>query len=66
ETIGTTAVIGCITNSAREFMQTDVVVVIVLLYAFLGKGADLTVRVLEHFFLPWHHAYGRPGQAKRS
>jgi sulfonate transport system permease protein len=35
-------------------MQTDVVVLSILLYALLGKLADAIVRVLEHWWLPWH------------
>jgi sulfonate transport system permease protein len=40
--------------NAREFMQTDVVVMSILLYALLGKLADSIVRVLESWWLPWH------------
>jgi len=57
ETIGTTAGIGFLANNAREYMQTDVVVFLILLYAFLGKGADMLARLLERWLLPWHHAY---------
>jgi len=57
ETIGTTAGIGFLANNAREYMQTEVVVFLILLYAFLGKGADVLARLLERLLLPWHHAY---------
>ena len=39
---------------AREFMQTDVVVVAILLYALLGKLADVLARILEHRWLRWN------------
>jgi sulfonate transport system permease protein len=43
--------------NAREFLQTDVVVLAILLYAVLGKLADLAARSLEHIWLRWHPAY---------
>lgn len=59
ETIGTTSGIGYLATSAREYMQTDVVVLVILLYALLGKGADVAARLLESYFLPWHHAFAK-------
>ncbi|MGC4044810.1 MAG: ABC transporter permease subunit [Armatimonas sp.] len=49
--------IGFLTTTAREFMQTDVVLVGTLLYALLGKGADALARLLEKRLLPWHTSY---------
>jgi sulfonate transport system permease protein len=49
--------IGFMTTSAREFMQTDVVLVGTLLYALLGKVADSLARLLERRLLPWHPSY---------
>jgi sulfonate transport system permease protein len=49
--------IGFMTTTAREFMQTDVVLVGTLLYALLGKGADSMTRLLERKLLPWHSSY---------
>jgi sulfonate transport system permease protein len=49
--------IGYMTTTARQFMQTDIVVVGTLVYALLGKAADLLVRGLERGLLPWHSAY---------
>jgi sulfonate transport system permease protein len=43
--------------NAREFLQTDVVVVAIALYAILGKLADLLARALESVWLRWHPAY---------
>jgi alkanesulfonate monooxygenase SsuD/methylene tetrahydromethanopterin reductase-like flavin-dependent oxidoreductase (luciferase family) len=54
ETIAADSGIGYMAMNAREFMQTDVVVVSILLYALLGKVADAVVRSLEHLWLPWH------------
>ena len=59
ETVAADSGIGYITTNAREYMQTDVMLVGILIYAFLGKGADLTARLLEHVLLPWHPTYGR-------
>jgi sulfonate transport system permease protein len=57
ETISAQSGIGYMTMNAREFLQTDVVLVGVLLYAFLGKLADLVARGLEKRFLRWNPAY---------
>jgi sulfonate transport system permease protein len=57
ETISAQAGIGYMTMNAREFLQTDVVLVGVLLYALLGKAADWSARGLERRFLRWSPAY---------
>lgn len=57
ETISARSGIGYMTMNAREFLQTDVVVLGILLYAALGKLADLATRAIEHVTLPWHPAY---------
>jgi len=57
ETISAQSGIGYMTMNAREFLQTDVVLVGVLLYALLGKLADLIARGLEKHFLRWNPAY---------
>jgi sulfonate transport system permease protein len=54
ETIAANSGIGYMAMNAREFMQTDVVVLSILLYALLGKMADSIVRMLERWWLPWH------------
>ncbi|QGZ38493.1 sulfonate transport system permease protein [Pseudoduganella flava] len=57
ETISAQAGIGYMTMNAREFLQTDVVLVGILLYAILGKLADLVARLLERRLLDWNPAY---------
>ena len=57
ETISAQAGIGYMTMNAREFLQTDVVLVGILLYAILGKLADLLAKNLERWWLPWHAGY---------
>jgi sulfonate transport system permease protein len=57
ETISAQSGIGYMTMNAREFLQTDVVVVGILLYALLGKLADLSAKALERVLLRWHPAW---------
>jgi sulfonate transport system permease protein len=61
ETMGADAGIGYMAMSAREFMQTDVVLVSIVLYALLGKLADSTARALERRWVEWD-----PGQVRRA
>ncbi|MEU6133115.1 ABC transporter permease [Saccharopolyspora sp. NPDC047091] len=57
ETINATAGIGYEMNMAREFFQTDVIVVCLVLYALLGLVADFLVRLLERTVLAWRPAF---------
>ncbi len=57
ETISAQSGIGYLTMNAREFLQTDVVLVGILLYALLGKLADVFARGLERYWLRWHPGY---------
>lgn len=57
ETISASSGIGYLAMNAREFLQTDVVVLAIVLYAVLGKLADLAARGLERLWLRWHPAY---------
>jgi sulfonate transport system permease protein len=57
ETIASDSGIGYMAMNAREFLQTDVVVFSILLYALLGKLADAIARFLEARLLQWHPSY---------
>jgi len=57
ETISAQSGIGYMTMNAREFLQTDVVVVAIILYALLGKLADVAAQLLERIWLRWHPAW---------
>jgi sulfonate transport system permease protein len=57
ETIAATSGIGYMAMSAREFMRLDVVVLAILIYAVLGKAADVFARLLERRFLRWNPTY---------
>lgn len=57
ETIAATSGVGYLAMHAREFMLVDVVVLAIVMYALLGKAADLVARQLERASLAWHPAY---------
>ena len=57
ETIAANSGIGYLAMNAREFLQTDIVVFSILLYALLGKLADAIARFLEARLLQWHPSY---------
>jgi len=61
ETISASAGIGYMTMNAREFLQTDVVLLGIIIYALLGKIADLLTRQLEQRCLAWHPAHQAVG-----
>jgi len=60
ETIASSSGIGYMAMSAREFMMTDVVVLALVIYAALGKLADVIAHTLESRTLQWHPAYQKP------
>ncbi|MCQ6562411.1 aliphatic sulfonate ABC transporter permease SsuC [Paenibacillus mendelii] len=57
ETISSDAGIGYMAMNAREFMQMDVVVLSILLYALLGKLSDWLAKRMERSWLKWHPHY---------
>jgi sulfonate transport system permease protein len=59
ETIAASSGLGYMAMQAREFMQIDVVVLSILIYALLGKLADVASRLLERMTLSWHPAFQR-------
>lgn len=63
ETISASSGIGYLAMNAREFLQTDVVVLAIVMYAILGKLADLAARGLERVWLRWPPAYQVKGGA---
>lgn len=65
ETIASDSGIGYMAMNAREFMQTDVVVLSILLYALFGKLADFIARALEGYWLQWNPSYQRNQEKKR-
>lgn len=54
ETIASNSGIGYMAMNAREFMQLDVVVLAILLYAILGKLSDYMAKMAERRFLKWN------------
>lgn len=59
ETIAASSGIGYMAMQAREFSQTDIIVLSIFVYAALGKLADTLTRVLEARLLRWNPAYAR-------
>jgi len=57
ESIAASSGIGYMANNAREFGMTDVVVLTLVIYAILGKLADVVARALERRALRWNPAY---------
>jgi sulfonate transport system permease protein len=57
ETINADDGIGFLLNQAREFYQTDVIVVCLIVYAVLGLIADFVVRTLERLLLQWRPSF---------
>lgn len=57
ETISAAEGLGYMTMNAREFLQTDIVILGILVYALLGKVADSATRLIERRVLQWHPAY---------
>lgn len=56
ETVAARTGIGFMAMNAREFLETEVVVLSILLYALFGKTADCIARYLERSLLGWHHS----------
>jgi len=57
ETVAADSGIGYMAMNAREFMQIDIVIVAITLYALLGKAADSIAKILERMLLKWHPNY---------
>jgi sulfonate transport system permease protein len=57
ETVNSDAGIGFVLINAQQFIQTDVVVLCIAVYAVLGLLTDWLVRVLERSLLSWRSAF---------
>jgi sulfonate transport system permease protein len=53
EQISATSGLGYLMSTAQELLQTDTIVVCLVVYALLGLAVDLVVRVLERVLLRW-------------
>lgn len=53
ETLAADSGLGWMINDAREFLQTDVIVVGLLVYSLLGLATDALVRLIERKALVW-------------
>jgi sulfonate transport system permease protein len=53
ESIGANQGIGYLVAQANSLQQVPVLVVCIIIYALLGIAADLLVRLLERFVMPW-------------
>ncbi|PLT27637.1 aliphatic sulfonate ABC transporter permease SsuC [Peribacillus deserti] len=54
ETISAHSGIGYMAMNAREFMQMDVIVLAIVLYALFGKLSDIIARLIEGKWLQWN------------
>ena len=59
ETLATTKGIGFLAMDAREFLNTNVILLTMIIYAIIGVVADALVRLLETRLLSWHANYAR-------
>lgn len=57
ETIAANEGIGYLAMNAREFMQADIIIVSIILYALFGKVADVMAKWCESRVLRWHPNY---------
>jgi sulfonate transport system permease protein len=57
EQVNADAGLGYLINDAREFLRTDVVVVGLLVYCFLGLLTDAVVRLIERRALAWRRGF---------
>lgn len=55
ETISAQSGIGYMAMNAREFMQMDVIVLSIIIYALFGKISDMIARYFEGKLLKWNN-----------
>jgi sulfonate transport system permease protein len=54
ETIAANQGIGYLVTQASALFQMPTLVVCIIIYALLGIGADVLVRIIERLAMPWH------------
>jgi sulfonate transport system permease protein len=59
ETIAASSGIGFLAMDAREFLRTDVIVLVIVIYAAIGVAADSVAKLLERRLLAWHPNYAK-------
>ncbi|MGP7817210.1 ABC transporter permease subunit [Niallia sp. 01092] len=59
ETVAADSGIGYMAMNGREFMQMDVIVLSILIYAVLGKLSDTIAKFLEKRWLQWHPNFSK-------
>lgn len=57
ELMGSSEGVGYLILDARQFSQTAIVFVGIIIFAFVGKGSDSLVRVLEKKLLKWRDSF---------
>lgn len=58
EEINSTSGLGYLMAQAQNFSRTDILTVCILIYGLLGLAADVIIRALERFLMPWRTAGG--------
>ncbi|MDL9936869.1 ABC transporter permease [Gordonia sp. ABSL1-1] len=53
----TTVGLGFLMNDAKEYLRTDQIFLVLVVYAILGLVTDLAVRLLEKRFLGWRNGF---------
>jgi sulfonate transport system permease protein len=59
ETLGSSSGIGFLAENAREFLQTNIIVLVIVIYAVIGVLSDQLARLLERRLLAWHPNFAK-------
>jgi sulfonate transport system permease protein len=59
ETLGASSGIGYLSINAREFLQTNIIVLVIVIYAVIGVVSDQIARLLERRLLSWHPNFAK-------
>jgi sulfonate transport system permease protein len=57
ETVNAQGGLGYLITHAREVYRVDIIILCLIIYALLGLGADLVVRLLERVLLRWRQSF---------